>query len=230
MKLVVLAYLCFAGVASLSMAGGCSEKIAPLPDDATVAPCSAYATCGACTSGTSCGWCGGRCVSGTSTGPTDRSQCGSNDWVWTSLNCPAPCPAGQINCGGVCNVTGGTCSDAGSGGCQSVAVCEGTHTTCSGVRTSGACTGVTGGECGRTGDCACPSTLTNCDGVCVDLASDGANCGRCGNACPTGRRCSNAACATSCAGASCGSGCCGASQRCCTSAGGVAYCSQTPCP
>ena len=44
-------------------------------------------------------------------------------------------------------------------------------------------------------DVVCPSEQAACGGACVDLASSADHCGGCGNACPSGGRCIDAACA-----------------------------------
>jgi hypothetical protein len=142
-------------------------------------------------------------------------------------SCVQVCPSGQSNCGGTCRPTGGTCTTAGSGGCQSTGtiVCSGAGTTCSGApRTSGSCTGIVGGVCNASGDCVCPAGQTNCGGTCRNLSTDAGNCGACGRGCsaPVGGSvsCMSGACVLACpAGQSNCGGFCRVTGAGCTSAG-----------
>lgn len=107
------------------------------------------------------------------------------------------CQAGQSNCGGVCRVTGATCSSAGTGGCAQTGtvVCSGTTTVCSATpRTSGTCTTPAGGECNESADCVCLPGRRDCGGTCVDTSTDVTNCGACGNRCTASQRCASGAC------------------------------------
>ncbi|MBL8604802.1 MAG: hypothetical protein JNK72_22940 [Myxococcales bacterium] len=140
-----------------------------------------------------CGGCGRRCVA-----PTGGSV------TCSAGACIQACPSGQLNCNGVCRASG-SCTSAGTGGCQTTGSlsCSGTTTVCSATpRTSGACTTPVNGVCGSGGVCACAAGQTNCSGTCRALATDNANCGACGSVCtaPAGgsATCTGGTCVITC--------------------------------
>lgn len=101
--------------------------------------------------------------------------CGGND------STPAQCPAGTMNCGGVCRDL--STDDANCGACGNPC---GAGQTCS----AGACT---------TPTLTCEPALTTCGGACVDTQSDRSNCGACGNTCSDVEICSAGTCRAVCA-------------------------------
>lgn len=75
-------------------------------------PC-ALTTCGTCTDAAGCGWCRdvGRCMAGTTAGPTTGACTG---WAWTSDGCPETCAA-ATDCGACTSLsTCGWCATTGS--------------------------------------------------------------------------------------------------------------------
>ncbi len=97
--------------------------------------CNVASTCDTCTPMNNCGWCrnSGHCLTGTTTGPTDRS-CTTAQWAWTMNQCAAPVDpcnaftncnlcAGQATCGWCANLNRcltGTTAGPNNGACRGV--------------------------------------------------------------------------------------------------------------
>lgn len=100
------------------------------------------------------------------------------------------CPAGQLNCAGVCVDTASNPNHCGACGtaCASGSACV-----------AGACGCATGqmlcnGGCADPVACSCPSGWGFCNGMCADTLTDVANCGACGVACAAGDVCDAGQC------------------------------------
>ena len=131
--------------------------------------------------------CAGDCVD-TSTDEANCGACGNTCQPGTACIDGACCPAGQIECDGVCTDPTLRTSCGGCGvvcGDEEICTATGMQATGSGSVAVHGCVGCSDGVfCGDT---------------CVDTQSDPANCGACGTACGTGMVCSEGACVTNCA-------------------------------
>jgi len=132
--------------------------------------------------------------------PVDEGAAAPADAPTLALDAPAPCPAGQVVCEGVCTAIRvdarhcGACGQACAGGER----CE-----------DGVCRLV------------CPAGQSPCVGAdgaaaCATLATDRSHCGACGIACTTGQLCAAGRCTLSCA----------SGEATCTPPGGAATCAN----
>ncbi|MBL8718930.1 MAG: hypothetical protein JNL79_23305 [Myxococcales bacterium] len=122
------------------------------------------------------------------------------------------CPAGLVNCGGVCrdvSIDNGACGGCGRT-CNAAQKCVSGVCTCTGTSCGGSCVDTSKdprncGGCGKActgaapacvgGTCACPATAKTCGTRCTDVANDPENCGDCGKACGAAEVCVGGACA-----------------------------------